>query len=72
MASLNNLRTTIDMEETLKTTAERAIRYVQTARERNVGKAPVPVGIDRSQIIRNPIASLVGKDCYRMIDASTI
>src|SRR5260370_27619060 len=39
MASLNSPRTTADMEEILKTAAERAIRYVQMARERKVAPA---------------------------------
>jgi len=39
MASLNSPRTTADMEEILKTAGERAIRYVQMARERKVAPA---------------------------------
>jgi glutamate/tyrosine decarboxylase-like PLP-dependent enzyme len=39
MASLNSPRTTADMEEILKTAAERAIRYVHMTRERRVAPA---------------------------------
>jgi len=51
--------------------AEPNDRYHRNIRKRPVCP-PISIGIDRSQIMRNPIARFVGKDRYRMIDASTI